>query len=120
MLLDQSLDSVDLLPAEAVTALQAHRVEPELRLAVVAFDVNVWRLTTVACVEEESKRPAAKDSRHSPMLCRLVSQSNAARIRSALKPRKGDTTSATAGAIRWLDCGNWLVTRVMATGGPLG
>jgi hypothetical protein len=41
MLLDQFADSVDLFPPEAVASLQPNGVEPELRLAVVAFDVDV-------------------------------------------------------------------------------
>jgi hypothetical protein len=44
VLLDQPPDPVDLLPAEPVAPLQPNGVEPELRFAVVALDVDVWRL----------------------------------------------------------------------------
>jgi hypothetical protein len=53
MLLDQITDSVDLFPAEAAAALQPDGIEPELRLAVVTFDVDVRRLPSIAGVEEE-------------------------------------------------------------------
>src|SRR5438093_400288 len=45
---DQMTDLVDLLPAEAMAALKFNWVEPELRLAVVALDVDMRRLATVA------------------------------------------------------------------------
>jgi hypothetical protein len=57
--LDQFLDPGDFLPAEAVAPFQPDGVEPELGFAVVALDVDVGRLTTIAGVEEESERPAS-------------------------------------------------------------
>src|SRR5262249_55481842 len=58
-------------------ALQPYRVEPELRLAVVALNRDVRRLATVTDVEEEVERPAAERRRHAPMLPRPAPPSNA-------------------------------------------
>src|SRR5262249_10514695 len=77
MLLDQLPDAIDFLAAEAVAALQPYRVEPELRLAVVALNRDVRRLATVTDVEEEVERPAAERRRHAPMLPRPAPPSNA-------------------------------------------
>jgi hypothetical protein len=41
------------------------------------LDVNVWRLATVAGVEEESKRPDSQHSRHGPMLGKPALTGNA-------------------------------------------
>ena len=68
MLLDQLADSVDLFPAEAVAALQPDGVEPELRLAVVALNMDVRWLDPIAGVEEEPEWPHPKYSRHVLML----------------------------------------------------
>jgi hypothetical protein len=47
-LLDQTPDAVDFFAAETVTSLHTQRFDPELRFAVVPFDVNVWRLVAIA------------------------------------------------------------------------
>jgi hypothetical protein len=62
--LDQMKDLGDLLPAEAVAAVEFDRVEPELRLAVVPLNVNVGRLTAIARVEEESERSTTEYRGH--------------------------------------------------------
>jgi hypothetical protein len=54
VLFDQFTDLADLLAAKAVAALQADRVEPELCFAVVVFDVDMRRLTTIASVEKNN------------------------------------------------------------------
>src|SRR5213080_2132530 len=56
VLVHQLLDAIDVLAAEATAAFEADGVEPELGLAVVAFDVDVWRLAAVTGVEEEPER----------------------------------------------------------------
>src|SRR6266851_2349764 len=66
--LHQIADSVDLLPTEPMAAFDLDRVEPELRLAVVALNVNVRRLVAVAGVEEKPKRSAAVHRGNPPML----------------------------------------------------
>src|SRR5262249_38003925 len=68
MLLDQLVDAVDFFPAEAATALEPDRVEPEFRLAVVSFDMDVRRLTPIAGIEEEPKWTHAEYGRHATML----------------------------------------------------
>ena len=67
-----------------VAALQADRVEPELRFAVVPLDVDVGRLAPVAGVEEEPERPAAEYRRPAPMLSRPACENNSGRG----KPRR--------------------------------
>ena len=79
MLLDQLADAVDLFPAEAAAAIHPDWVEPELRLAVVAFDVDVRRLAPIASVEEEPESTRSQHSRHTPMLHPPSAKSNSAR-----------------------------------------
>jgi hypothetical protein len=76
MLLDQLTESVDLFPAKAVAALQPDRVEPELRLTVVTFDVDVRRFTPIPGVEEEPERAHSEYSRHVGMLHRSSAKCN--------------------------------------------
>jgi hypothetical protein len=68
VLLDQLVDLIDFLSAETRTLFQSHGIEPELRLGVVAIDVNVWRLRTIARVEEKPKRSRPEYCRHVAML----------------------------------------------------
>src|SRR5262249_37802265 len=82
VLLDQLPDAVNFLAAETVAALQPHRIEPELGLAVVALDVDVRRPAAVAGIEEEPERPAAEHRRHAPRLRRPAPRSNAGHDRS--------------------------------------
>ena len=64
ILYDELLDSVDLICSKAMTVLQPNRVEPELRLAVVPFDVQVRRLVSIARIKEESVGASSKYGRH--------------------------------------------------------
>jgi hypothetical protein len=76
VLLDQRADPVDLFPTEAAAALETNRVEPELRFAVVAFDMNVWRLARIPGVKEEPEWSHPKYGRHLPMLRLPAIESN--------------------------------------------
>jgi hypothetical protein len=48
---------VELLTAEASTALQPNGVEPELRHTLITLDVYVSRLFAITGIEEEPIRP---------------------------------------------------------------
>src|SRR5262249_55542195 len=64
VLLDQHPYEVNLLAAESVAALQAHRIELELGFAVIPFDVDVRWFAAIACVKEKPVRPTAENRRH--------------------------------------------------------
>jgi hypothetical protein len=49
---------------EAHASLKSNRIEPVLGDIIVSFDMNMRRLLTVACVEEESIRTDAEHRRH--------------------------------------------------------
>ena len=51
---------IQLFLAEALIAFKFHRVQPEFGLLVVALDMQMSKLATVARVEEKSKRSIAK------------------------------------------------------------
>lgn len=70
ILTDKSADLPQLRPRKTFTAFQPNWLEPEFCFAVIPFYVNVDRFGTVASIEEEPIRSAAKDSRHSGMLRR--------------------------------------------------
>src|SRR5687767_13890491 len=50
--------------AESAAVSQSHRIEPELHLVGLPFDVDVWRLIPVAGIEEKPIRPLAMNSWH--------------------------------------------------------
>ena len=52
------------MAAKAPAPFQPHRVEPELGLVAVAFDVNVSRLIPISSVEEKSVRSSLQNRRH--------------------------------------------------------
>ena len=60
-------DPVDFLPAETAATLQSAQMAGT-RLGIVAFHVGVWRLRTIARVEEKPQRPRPKYCRHVAML----------------------------------------------------
>src|SRR4051794_20121358 len=62
--IDDSLDLVQLPSGESRAVRHANRIEPELRLARVAFHMDVWRLASVARVKEEPIRPVSENGRH--------------------------------------------------------
>ncbi len=68
VLLNQLGEPVDFLRGEPVTSLKADRIEPELGLTIIAFDVDVRRLAAIASVKEESKRTTSKHGGHRLML----------------------------------------------------
>jgi hypothetical protein len=61
MLLDQTLNGCQILPAESSTAGESNGVQPELGDVAASLDVDILRLIAVACVEEESIRTSAKE-----------------------------------------------------------
>jgi len=75
----ECLDSVDFLPAKPVTVLQADRFQPELGLAVIAFNMNMRRFVAVTGIEEKSIRTALEYSRHCTMLRAVDDLSNSAK-----------------------------------------
>lgn len=50
--------------SESAARLEADGVEPVLRNIVVSFDVNVYRFTTIARIEEEAVRTFSQYCRH--------------------------------------------------------
>jgi hypothetical protein len=64
ILLNQLLNAVDFVAAEAAALLQPHRVEPEFRLVTLSLDVNMGWLIPVAGVKKESVRSNSQNSRH--------------------------------------------------------
>ena len=57
---DQFFDLVEFVCGKSVAAREAHRIKPELGLTVVPFDMNMWRLVSIASVEEQSVRAASE------------------------------------------------------------
>jgi hypothetical protein len=53
MLLDQSLNPIDLDATEAAASLKPNRYQPELGREPLTLDVHMWRLGLVAGVEEQ-------------------------------------------------------------------
>jgi hypothetical protein len=53
MILDDFLDAIEFPARESTAALEAYRVERELGLRVISFDVDVRRFVPVARVEEK-------------------------------------------------------------------
>jgi hypothetical protein len=47
------VNPVNLLTAEAVTVLEPNGIEPKLRLSVVAFNMDMWWLVSIAGIEEK-------------------------------------------------------------------
>src|SRR5262245_42226469 len=76
MLFDQLADSVQLFPAEAAAAFDADGIEPEFRFAIVAFDMDMRWLASIAGIEEKPQRAYSKDSRHANMLHRPRREGN--------------------------------------------
>jgi hypothetical protein len=76
MFSDQSLDFVDFFAAETATLVESHGVEPELRFAVVALNMHMRRLASIACVEEKPKRSNPQHCRHALMLRRPKNEGN--------------------------------------------
>jgi hypothetical protein len=68
MLFNYPAQPIDFLPAEAVTTLQTNWVEPKLGLAVIALNVDVWRFTAIAGVEEDAIWPNSKYGWHAVIL----------------------------------------------------
>ena len=64
VLLNQLDEPVDFLRREPMTSLKSDRIEPELCLTLIPFDVDVRRLAAIACVKEKSKRTASKHCGH--------------------------------------------------------
>ena len=65
-------EPIEVFPAEAVTALQADRVEPEFRFAFVSFRMDMRRFTVIAGIKEEPKWSAAENRGHATMLSWLA------------------------------------------------
>ncbi len=56
MILNDFLDAVKLVVCESTAALEADRVEPELRLRTAVFDMNVRRFAPIARIKEKPIR----------------------------------------------------------------
>jgi hypothetical protein len=59
---------IDFLARESTTPLNAQRIEPELRLALVPFNVDMRWFGAIARIKEEPERSDAQNSRHLHML----------------------------------------------------
>jgi hypothetical protein len=68
MFLDQFANPVDFLAPEAPASLQPYGVKPELRLAIITFNMDVGRFTAITGVKEEPEWPCEEDSRHARMI----------------------------------------------------
>jgi len=88
--LDQFSDAVDLRAGESAAPIQPGWIQPEFRLAIVAFDVNVSWLTTISRVKEKPIGAASQYGRHLRMLFRISRESNAAQapIRLGYPPKR--------------------------------
>jgi hypothetical protein len=62
--LDELLDPVDLLSAEATTILHPHRDKPEFGNLLVTLNMHVGWLITVPCIEKESVWTNTQHGRH--------------------------------------------------------
>ncbi len=64
MISDNLLDPPEFLRREASATFEADRVEPDLRLAVVAFHMYMGRFIAVTRVEEKTVRSNSQDCGH--------------------------------------------------------
>jgi hypothetical protein len=55
---------MDFDPVETSTSIQSDGIEPKFRLFFVMLNVNMWRLSTIACEKEESVRAALQYCGH--------------------------------------------------------
>jgi len=62
--LDELLEPIEFLSAEATTILHPHRDKPEFGHLLVALDVHVGWFITITRIEEESVRAKTQDSWH--------------------------------------------------------
>lgn len=60
----QFLDSMEFFADKTIATIKAHRIEPVLGFAVVALDMDVRWLVTIAGIEEETIRSTSQHSRH--------------------------------------------------------
>jgi hypothetical protein len=68
VLFDETLDFDQFVTWETLASLQSDRIEPELRLVVVALDVNMRRLCIVTGIKEESVRARKAHAWHDILL----------------------------------------------------
>lgn len=64
MLLNKTIDSIQLVPTKSSAAFQAHGIEPEFGYIVVPFNVNMGRFVAFIGEKEEPVRANAQNSRH--------------------------------------------------------
>jgi len=86
VLLDKMPAPIDRLAAQPLAARQANRIKPELGFPVVALDVDVGQLGTIAGIEEEPLRPDPQHRRHAPMLRQRPSRGNAVATKGSIHP----------------------------------
>jgi hypothetical protein len=68
LLLYQFQDSIDFLSGEPETAFQQDRIEPNFRLVVFAFHMDMGRLIPVTRIEEKPVGSRSQYGGHPPML----------------------------------------------------
>ena len=76
MFLNQLAGPGDFVSTKAVAAFQPNRFEPELRLAVVAFEMRVRGLVSVTSEEEKPEWPNSQYSWHTSIVRQAASGSN--------------------------------------------
>jgi hypothetical protein len=64
------------MAAKSATLRETNRIQPVLRMIVVALDVYVRRLNAVRRVEEDAIRTYPKDRRHTYKVAPLLLQDN--------------------------------------------
>jgi hypothetical protein len=79
VVLNQHSDPIEVFSPEPMTSFQSNWGQPKLRLAIIALDMDMGRLTTVAGVEEYAERSASQDSRHVAILVEWLARDNCCR-----------------------------------------
>jgi len=115
VLFDKLSNLIDFFARETSTPLKANRIEPELRLAFVSFDVDVRRFGSIRRIKEKAERSDAKDSRHQFMLALARLLSNRGLLASGR--RAVPLASRTAISASTRKCWNCAQTTTSGPGG---
>jgi hypothetical protein len=78
--LDHPLNAAQFLSAKASIPLQSNRIQPELGLTIVALDMDVRRLGSIAGIEEKTVWTMSHDRGHARQVRRCLAKCQASRL----------------------------------------
>jgi hypothetical protein len=58
---------MDFSTGESSAAFESHRIQPKLGNFIVALNMNMGRLASIACIKEQPIRPKAQNCRHASL-----------------------------------------------------